>query len=105
MRYQINWENQALDQTAGFLGDDLAGFARLSCPSSGLRSGNSWSEPEEIVENPARRLHPCAAGHNVVKRASDLCIHGDRRSIVNDLWVKFSARWVDGAGLASRQWG
>ena len=29
MRYQVNWEVQALDRTAGFLSDDLAGVRRL----------------------------------------------------------------------------
>jgi hypothetical protein len=27
--YQVNWEIQALDQTAGFLGDDPIGVASL----------------------------------------------------------------------------
>jgi mRNA interferase RelE/StbE len=27
--YQVNWEIQALDQTAGFLGDDAIGVAAL----------------------------------------------------------------------------
>ena len=29
MSYQVNWEVQALDQTAGFLSDDLAGVRGL----------------------------------------------------------------------------
>ena len=29
MNYQVNWEIQALDQTAGFLGDDPTGVAAL----------------------------------------------------------------------------
>ena len=29
MSYQVNWEVQALDRTAGFLGDDLAGIREL----------------------------------------------------------------------------
>ena len=29
MSYQVNWEIQALDQTAGFLGDDPTGVAAL----------------------------------------------------------------------------
>jgi mRNA interferase RelE/StbE len=38
--YQVNWEVQALDRTAGFLSDDLAGVRRL------------WESVSRLAEEP-----------------------------------------------------
>lgn len=40
MSYQVNWEVQALDRTAGFLSDDLAGIRAL------------WESVSRLAEEP-----------------------------------------------------
>ena len=44
MSYQVDWEIQALDQTAGFLGDDPVGVAALwDAVGRSLMSRGRWS--------------------------------------------------------------
>jgi hypothetical protein len=78
--YQVNWEIQALDQTAGFLGDDPIGVAAL------------WDAVGQLADEP--RPHgmdflPQWAG-------SDSEFSGDARKSVNLTGVR--ARRIDHDG-------
>lgn len=48
MSYQVNWEVRALDRTAGFLRDDVAGVARL------------WESVSRLADEPRPDRRPAA---------------------------------------------
>ena len=52
MSYQVNWEIQALDQTAGFLGDDPVGVAAL------------WDTVSKLADEP-RPPESSLTGHRI----------------------------------------
>ena len=61
MNFQVNWEIQALDQTAGFLGDDPTGVAALWDTVSQLADE---PRPPESFPYGSPDLRP-ASGHPV----------------------------------------
>ena len=109
-----SWRPRPTDppRTSEQRADGLTGRPRIGGPERApaeprrpLQPGADRSRSWYRGRGTHRLQHSCAAGHNGVKCAPDLCIHGDRRSIVSDFRMKLSAHWVGWAGLASRQWG